>query len=76
MYNCYDCKAKNVCMAAAQPGSIMCMVNRLRYGGTHGDDAPHRQEGNFCQFCGYPLKEIGSERFCNNVNCRNRYVNV
>ena len=22
------------------------------------------------------MEEIGRERFCNNVNCRNRYVNV
>lgn len=27
-------------------------------------------------FCGRPLREIGRERFCNNVNCRNRYVSV
>lgn len=29
-----------------------------------------------CQYCGHRLREIGRERFCNNVNCRNRYVNV
>lgn len=33
MYNCYTCKAKSECSAAAQPGSIMCMVNRMRFGG-------------------------------------------
>lgn len=31
---------------------------------------------NYCQYCGHRLREIGRERFCNNVNCRNRYVNV
>lgn len=63
-------------LAAAQPGSVMCLVNRMRYGGTHADDAPPRQAGNFCQFCGQPLRVIGTERFCNNVNCQNRYINV
>lgn len=61
---------------AAQPGSMVCLVNRMRYGGTHADDAPPRQVGGFCQYCGQPLREIGRERFCNNVNCRNRYVSV
>lgn len=74
--DCYYCKAKKYCMAAAQPGSMMCLVNRMRYGGTHADDAPPRQVGGFCQYCGQPLREIGRERFCNNVNCRNRYVSV
>lgn len=54
----------------------MCMVNRMRYGGTHADDGPPKQAGHFCQFCGQPLREIGRERFCNNVNCTNRFVNV
>lgn len=30
----------------------------------------------YCQYCGHRLREIGRERFCNNVNCQNRYVNV
>lgn len=34
------------------------------------------KEENFCQFCGQPLRQIGEERFCSNVNCKNRYVNV
>ena len=52
------------------------LINRMRYGGTHADDAPPRQAGNFFQFCGQPLRVIGTERFCNNVNCQNRYINV
>lgn len=55
----------------------------LYRGGTAGVDGvpgePHevwRQAGGFCQYCGQPLREIGRERFCNNVNCRNRYVSV
>lgn len=74
--NCYDCKAKEVCIAAAEPGSVMCMINRMRYGGTHADDGPRRQQGDYCQYCGHRLRELGRERFCDNVECRNRYVNV
>lgn len=74
--NCYDCKAKEVCIAAAEPGSMICMINRMRYGGTHADDGPQRQHGDYCQYCGCRLREIGCERFCNNVKCQNRYVNV
>lgn len=33
MENCYTCKAKTVCSAAVQPGSIMCMMYRMRLGG-------------------------------------------
>ena len=76
MIDCYNCKAKKECIAAAQPGSVVCLVNRIRYGGTHADEAPPRQLGRSCQYCGHPLREIGSERFCNNVNCPNRYQSV
>lgn len=74
--DCYYCKAKSRCLAAVQPGSVVCMINRLNFGGSHADDHPTRQAGSFCQFCGQPLKQIGEERFCNNVNCRNRFVSV
>lgn len=76
MIDCYNCKAKTKCIAAAEPGSVICAVNRLKYGGTHADDAPARQAGDYCQYCGAKLRVIGQERFCDNVNCRNRYVNV
>ena len=75
--SCYNCKAKHYCSSAVQEGSVMCMVNKLHYGGTHGEEEPlNRQEGSFCQNCGKPLKVYGSERFCNNPRCFNRYVNV
>lgn len=74
--DCYSCKAKSYCIAAAQPGSVVCLVNRMRCGGTHADDQPPRQAGEYCQYCGKKLKEIGTERFCNNPNCLNRFVNV
>lgn len=74
--DCYDCKAKSVCAAVVQPGSVMCLMNRMRYCGTHAEEEPRRQQGDYCQYCGHRLREIGRERFCNNVNCRNQYVNV
>ena len=72
----YNCKAKAHCIAAVQPGSGMCKINLMKYGGTHADDAPYRQAGNYCQYCGERLRVIGTERFCNNVNCEHRYINV
>lgn len=52
MPECYSCKAKQYCIAAAQPGSVICMINRMRYGGTHADDTPTKQTGTYCQYCG------------------------
>lgn len=74
--SCYNCKAKHNCLATVQKGSIMCLANKLNYSGTHGEEESYRQEGTFCQYCGKPLKVYGSERFCNNPRCQNRYVNV
>ena len=74
--DCYYCKANAKCSAGVMPGSVMCMVNRLHYGGTHADEMPQRQKGDFCMYCGQHLRQIGSERFCNNPSCRNRYEKV
>lgn len=74
--SCYNCKAKNNCMSAVQEGSVMCLVNKMRYGGTHGEEEPKIQQGWFCQYCGQPLKEMGMERYCNNPRCRNAYKSV
>lgn len=76
MYRCYSCKAKSVCAAVVQPGSVMCIANKLRSGATHADEESTRQSGRFCQYCGHPLRVIGTERFCNNVNCQNRFNSV
>lgn len=75
MDDCYYCKAKAHCIAAAQPGSVVCMINRMRYGGTHADDRPKIQAA-FCPYCGQRLRIIGNQRFCNNVQCGNRYESV
>lgn len=31
--DCYNCKAKSVCAAVVQPGSVICLMNRMRYCG-------------------------------------------
>lgn len=74
--NCYNCKAKEHCLEVVQPGSAICMINLLQYGGTHMDNPPRCKAGMFCSYCGKPLQVIGKARFCNNVNCTNRYVNI
>lgn len=75
--DCYYCKAKAHCSAAVRPGSIMCMVNQMRYGGTHADDPPPVEgRGGYCRFCGKPLRIIDGTRFCNNPRCEHRYEQV
>lgn len=76
MAECYYCKAKEHCSAAAEPGSVVCTLNRIKYGGTHANDPAPRQEGRYCRYCGKPLREVGQQRFCNNPRCENRYENV
>ena len=71
-----DCCNRDTEAAVVQPGSVICLMNRMRYCGTHAEEEPRRQQGDYCQYCGHRLREIGRERFCNNVNCQNRYVNV
>ena len=73
---CNTCPARNKCTIACEPGSIMCALNRLQSGKTHGDEAISKEPPVYCQYCGKPLKIIGSERFCNNVKCFHRYENV
>lgn len=74
--DCYYCKANAKCSAGVMPGSLMCSMNRMQYGGTHADEMPQRQEGDFCMYCGNRLCKIGAVRFCSNTQCRNQYVNV
>ena len=77
MIDCYSCPAKSDCTAACQRGSIMCMIKLLQSGVSHADVEEKRAiSPEFCDYCGQPLKVIGAKRFCNNVSCRCRYVNV
>ena len=40
---CMNYVAKKECPAAAMPGSIMCMINRMNSGKTHGDETRKRR---------------------------------
>lgn len=58
--DCYDCKAKSVCAAVVQPGSVLCLMNRMRYCGTHAEEEPRRQRGDYCQYCGSACGRSGA----------------
>lgn len=72
---CAHCRAASSCPTACEYGSIMCMAKRLQTGQTKAD-LIKAQQPKYCAFCGHPLKTIGSETFCNNVRCINRYQKV
>lgn len=76
MNRCDSCKAKNQCLAAVEPGSIMCTLNLMRSGHTHGDEQPPKTQSEFCQYCGARLERIGTALFCSNMLCINRYVDL
>ena len=71
--DCSSCGVRFRCPLAAEPGSFACTLTRVMYG---GEESPYRKHGTpkFCQLCGKPLKVIGTERFCNNVQCENRFI--
>lgn len=35
---CNRCPVRNTCMLACEPGSVMCTMNRMQSGKTHGDE--------------------------------------
>lgn len=81
MRDCSICKARAYCWEAVEPGSIMCGINLMQHGGTKSEPETPRSisvklSPTFCAYCGKPLKIIGTERFCNNVQCFNRFQNV
>ena len=71
--DCSSCGVRFRCPLAAEPGSFACTLTRVMYG---GEESPYRKHGTskFCPLCGKPLKVIGTERFCNNVQCENRFI--
>ena len=71
--DCSSCGVRFRCPLAAEPGSFACTLTRVMYG---GGESPYRKHGTpkFCPLCGKPLKVIGTERFCNNVQCENRFI--
>lgn len=59
----------------------MCGINLMQHGGTKSEPETPRSisvkpSPIFCAYCGKPLKIIGTERFCNNVQFFNRFQNV
>ena len=74
--DCYNCNAKSHCEAVVQPCSVMCTIYRFCYCGTKMDEPAKKHPVDFCQYCGHRLRVIGGERFCNNVNCTNRFESV
>jgi hypothetical protein len=59
----------------------MCGINLMQHGGTKSEPETPRSisvklSPTFCAYCGKPLKIIGTERFCNNVQCFKRFQNV
>lgn len=81
MRDCSICKARAYCWEAVEPGSIMCGINLMQHGGTKSEPETPRSisvklSPTFCAYCGKPLKIVGTERFCNNVQCFNRFQNV
>lgn len=73
--DCSSCGVRFRCPLAAEPGSFACTLTRVMYG---GEESPYRKHGTpkFCPLCGKPLKVIGTERFCNNVQCENRFITM
>ena len=71
--DCSSCGVRFRCPLAAEPGSFACTLTRVMYG---REESPYRKHGTpkFCPLCGKPLKVIGTERFCNNVQCENRFI--
>ena len=74
MRDCSICKARAYCWEAVEPGSIMCGINLMQHGGTKSEPETPRSisvklSPTFCAYCGKPLKIVGTERFCNNVQC-------
>lgn len=48
---CESCPIKKSCGLAVQPGSMVCMVNRMRSGMTKEEEKPE-----FCPHCGRRIK--------------------
>lgn len=56
-------------------------INLMQHGGTKSEPETPRSisvklSPTYCAYCGKPLKIIGTERFCDNVQCFNRFQNV
>lgn len=78
---CRGCESIDECPTAVQPGSLMCLSKRMSNRQTKGQqikaaDGYTPTLGGNCRICGNPLRIIGTQRFCNNLNCLNIFVEV
>lgn len=71
---CSSCRVRSRCCLSIEPNSLECIETLTKYSGD--EERPYRTPGTpkFCPICGKPLRVIGTERFCNNVQCENRYI--
>lgn len=49
---CNRCPIRNNCLLAVEPGSVMCAINRMKSGKTHGDIDIGQK---ICPHCGRPI---------------------
>lgn len=52
---CNVCPVRNVCMLEVEPGSVMCSINKMQSGKTHGETYSRTSSQRFCPHCGKPL---------------------
>ena len=78
MYDCSRCPTRQNCPVIVQPGSVYCIMKLMQTGATKASMEPMEPKPlpTYCPYCGKPLRVIGTERFCFNVNCKNRYQSV
>lgn len=74
--NCSSCEARHTCLLTIDPNSIACMEHLILESVPKAMESPCQTPSTpkFCPICGKPLKVVGTERFCNNVQCENRYI--
>jgi len=73
---CYSCAAVDQCSVVCEYGSVLCTMKRMQSGQTKGElkrRTGERKDTASCPACGSLLREIGDERFCNNIFCIDRY---
>lgn len=78
---CKGCACLETCPTVCQPGSLLCMSKRM--GSKQTKAQQMRAAGEYrpildgnCKICGKPLRIIEGQKFCNNMNCPNRFADV
>lgn len=72
--DCVSCRVRFRCPSKAEPNSLACILTLTTYG--QREESPYQTPGTpkFCPICGKPVRVIGTERFCDNVQCVNKYI--